>query len=249
MYALPAPHVSLLEFISYGMIGIGLLTLAVIGVGAGILAARRRKPGDTWANGASPADGEDEARRLRILADDREHGFAAWMAPLPAHPELRAPRERAEDLAPFDARTAGFAAAEPAPAEPADVAEHVAPGAGSVVSIAETAIDTKLRDSVGLTLLHAAEEQAYAEIEEHEVAALFADFDRAVGAGLEHLERAQWSAGAWSFYQHDAEGAHCPHCAEAVEKVSGEFRELTARVLSEHTQQFSRADLMAVLAS
>jgi hypothetical protein len=245
MYALPVPHVSLFQFVGYGLIGIGLITLAAVGIGAGVIAARRRKAGDTWANGASPADDDaaaDEARRMRILIDDREHDFAGWMALSPVQPDTRTVEEHAREVTPFDARTTGSVAAEPVdgPVEPAEVAEHVAPGAGSVASIAAIGEDTKLRGPVALAALERAEEAAYAEAEQRAVDSYFTGLDAALDRFRERTVRAD----NWLYYLHGDHPSECPHCTLALEAISDEYR-----MLSTHTSEIPRAELDAMLAA
>jgi hypothetical protein len=241
MYALPVPHVSLLEFISYGMIGTGLVILAVVGIGAGVLAARRRKPGDTWANGASPADAEDEARRIRILTDDREHSFATWLVPLPVQPDMRTSEERARGVAPFDGGSADVAT-DPAlrPAERTEVLEHVAPGAGSVASVAALGEDTKLRGPLALAALERAEVAAYAEAEQRAVDSYFTGLD----AALDRFRAATVRADNWLYYLHGDHPSECAHCALALDAISDEYRLMTT-----HTGEIPRDELDRLLAA
>lgn len=204
-----------------------LLAVAVL-IAAGAWATAWRVLLSGPAAAAPVDDADDRARGLRILADDRARGTAAWMhAPAWAieagypSPAMRTSAERAAGAAPVEV---GKDWVDPMRAD------YTAYGIGSVVSLAAIAEDTKLRGPVALAILHRAEEQAYAEAEQRE----FAAFDAAVADGLARIDRLQANWG-WSFYAHDDAGAHCPACRDAVEEVSGEYRDLVARVLAEPT--------------
>lgn len=184
------------------LIGVGLLGLAAV-----LFLPRPRPAVAGWD---ADEEAADHLRGLRVAADDQEHGDL-WGYPraLPAAPVL-------------DERTAEVVAALPA-AKAAEVVAQVAPGAGSVVSMAAEFADTKLRDSVGLVLLHEAEEAAYAEAESHEVAHYFTGLD----AALARFRAATFRADAWKHYLHDQPGATCP-CCTAADEISGEYRRLLA---------------------
>jgi hypothetical protein len=167
----------------------------------------------------------DRLRRLRIQADDEvwrtTTGFDTRTAELVVDPTLKA-------------------------ADVAEMVHHVAPGEGSVVSVADEAGDTKLRTLAQVAELLAAEVEAYTEAVAREADVVFAAFDAAMREAFARIDRLQAAVSPWSFYQHDDEGARCPHCAEDIAAVSGEYRQIVAAY---DTSAWDVRELRAALAA
>lgn len=220
------------------------LALALIGIGmslfgvAGALWARdramRARPALLVQRPIVPA-AEDIARFLRIRADD-----ALWTAHTPAPAVL-------------DQRTAVLVV-DPTlkPAEVAEMVEHVAPGAGSVVSVADEPVDTRLRTMHEEAELASAWDAATAESAARAAntadGMIFATFRTSMDAALNGFRAATARVDAWAHYLHDAGDTRCPHCTQAVADVSGEYRALVNRVELESTQSWSRHELATILA-
>jgi hypothetical protein len=229
------------------------LTLLAVLIGRTI---REGAAQDPHRAGADLDDEEDHLRFLRISADDA--GLLAWrtgghypaglyrstavaaLPPAPAHTSAHTPAPA------LDARTAELVI-DPTlkAADVAQMVEHVAPGPGSVVSVAAVAEDTRLRGPRATAELEAAEAEAHDEALVRD----FAGFDQAMADAFARLDRLQWRQAAWSFYVHAADGHACPHCTEAVTELTGEYQELTARVLAESTQAMDLRELRAALAA
>jgi len=193
--------------------------------------------GRAWPRATDRRDVEDHLRALRIQADDAH--MTTWRGgathPAGLYPKVLVDQRTAELVVDPTLR----------PADVAEMVEHVAHGVGSVASVAAEAEDTTLRGPLALARLQAAEVAAYDEAFARE----FIGFDEAVAAAFARLDRLQWQAGAWSFYAHNAEGHACPHCTDAVSELTGEYAELTARVLAESTQAMDVRALRAELAA
>ena len=205
-----------------GLVGFTVSILAGIALLA--LFAGRRAPAP-----APVDDAEDRARGRRIADDD-----TLWLIAIGDRPRPIMAIER-------PALTVD-------PVVPDDVAAHVAPGAGSVASVAATAMDTKLRDSVGRAILAAAEVAAHAEETVRADARFFAVFRLRMDQALGRFEAsaAVGRADMWLHYEHDIDDAHCKHCAEAVAEISGEYREMVAGY---DTQAWDARQLRAELAA
>jgi len=229
------------------MLFLALLALTVI-----VRRAIREDGGDPEGWPASTAGYDDHLRFLRITAD--EEAMRGWRGtgqyPATLYRSMTVsplPPASAYTPAPvLDERTAQLVV-DPTlkAADVAQLVEHVAPGPGSVVSVAAITEDTRLRGPRATAELEAAEAEAHDEALVRD----FAGFDQAMADAFARLDRLQWRQAAWSFYVHAADGHACPHCTEAVTELTGEYRELTARVLSESTQAMDLRELRAALAA
>jgi len=196
-------------------------------------AGRRRAALAEQVAWAPPRDDEDHARYLRILADDGD--MAVWYTPT-ARPR------------PLDERTAVLAV-DPTlkPAEVVEMVEHVAHGAGSVVSTAAMAVSTHLRTPAQQAELEAAWDEALLEVPlreaEAEERAFFAEFRGRLNVAVGTFRAATARADHWLAYLHDDE-TECPSCAVALGEISSEYRKLT-----EHTGEMSRRELAELLAA
>ena len=210
-------HPAMLAFFIF-VIAIGAVMLLIGGVRG--LIAQWRAAGAVLADPAGLAPlafgREDEARWARIVRDN-----ADWAAATGS--------KRAIVVDPLTD----------------DVLAHVAPGAGSMASVAAEVGDTKLRSAAEAAEVRAAEAEAYAQAQAEE-----ARLAQAWSSGMwAELDAKLWKIAPWLFYAHDDEGAHCPRCAAAIEHVSGEFAALVERVESETTGEISRRDIEALLAA
>jgi len=196
------------------------VTFALIGLA---LAVRSRQ--------AARQDRADdlEAARLRLLAD----GVDVYDLPVPS----------------WDGRTQALAV-DPTlrRTEVAEMVAHVAPGAGSVASLAHTTQDTRIRSAGQLAELREAEEAAYAEAATREDREFFARFDLVMSVALAGFRERTVRADNWLHYVHDDACADCPHCTAALHEVSDEYAQIVRRVEAQDTGVFSRAELAELLA-
>jgi hypothetical protein len=226
------------------------LAFSVTLVAIGVVLAVHTVIGNRRARAADEVYADDHLRAIRITADDQGY-LHAWNMATPAGVRpVGATLPHRLTVAAFEARTEELVI-DPtlSAAEVAEIVEHVEPGTGSVASVVAATEDTKLRGPAALIRLAVAEEEAYAEAEEREWAALFAGFDRAVAERMLIMNELTAKDWGWVFYQHDAEGMHCPHCQKAVDQVSGEFRAMVARAEGTHTGEIDRRELAALLAA
>jgi len=221
-------------------------TFIAIGIAVAVHAAASHRRD----RAADEAFADDHLRAIRITADDQGY-LHAWNMDTPASVRpVEATLPYRLPVAAFEARTERLVIDPTLSAvEVAEIVQHVEPGAGSVASVIAVAEDTRLRGPAATARLAAAEEAAYAEAEEREWVELFAGFDRAVAERMLIMNELQASDWGWSFYQHDAEGMHCPRCQAAVNAVSGEFQAMVARAERTDTGAFDRRELEALLAS
>jgi hypothetical protein len=212
-------------FIAFTLAALLGLTLT----GAVKVDARRRRK-----HAAQEAADDLEAARLRLVsAGEDPDGIAVWTYGPPAGTVYGTPV---------------VAEPEPLVIDPT-VVEHVAPGAGSLVSFAEAQQDTAMRTSVEAAELHAAEEAAYEAREDEEVRLLMADFDRQMCAALTDFAVGTRKVDRWLHAHHDgASAADCKHCAEAVQEISDEFAQIVAEREATDTGPMNiRAELDALL--
>lgn len=207
-----------------------MIAFAVAGAALAALAALLIR---AWRSYRPVAGLDDDAKADRLRLERIEADDATWTwEGVTGRAQVTPPR------ATFDARTAELVVDPTLKARDlVGVVEHIEHGIGSIATVDAIVTDTKLRGPAELAALHAAELAAYASIDEQEIRLMLQPLDRAMSAALARIDRAQAAAGAWSFYAHDDEGAHCPHCAEAVAAVSGEYRDLLSRVLRESTRE------------
>lgn len=224
------PYLILFAFL-FGAVGVAVWASGVL-----------RRPGtapewggvDAWLT-------DDAARAVRIAADDVER--AAWMhAPAWAIEADRPPV--------LDDRTAHMLTVDPTlrPADVAAIVEQVAPGAGSVASVAAAVIDTRLRTSEMVTELTAAEEAAYAEEAERAERRFFAVFNLHMDQAVQRFQHGTGRADMWLCYLHDGR-TECTACATALAHVSDEFRQIVGRVEREDTQEIDVRELRRELAT
>ncbi len=131
-------------------------------------------------------------------------------------------------------------------ADVATAVEHVAPGVGSVASVAAVAEDTRMRTSAQLRELQAAELEAYAEAPAQEDRLFFAAYDRQMARALTRFDEATARVDQWEAYQHRDNEHECAHCRRAVKENSDEYKLIRSL---DDTGSISRADIDALYAA
>ncbi len=124
--------------------------------------------------------------------------------------------------------------------------EHVAPGVGSVASVAAAARDTRMRTAAEQARLEADWDAAIDEVEKQEVRLFMADFDRQLSKALAAFGQATVRVGNWEAYQHRDNEHECEHCQRAVKETSDEYRLIRSL---DDTGAISRADIEALYAA
>lgn len=127
----------------------------------------------------------------------------------------------------------------------ADVAEHVAPGVGSVVSLAEVDFDTKTcRTPSEQAHLDGVWNEAHAEQERRREIEFWAGFEAAMDRAVDEFRRTDRRI----HRLHVASDTHCPHCREVLEQHSGEFAQLVRDRERTDTREIDRRAVAALLA-
>jgi len=129
------------------------------------------------------------------------------------------------------------------------IVEHVAPGAGSVVSVADAVAPTTMRGPRARAEVAAAEVAAHDEAARRADVDFFARFDRVMEVALAGFRERTVRADTWMHYLHEDATARCAHCAEAVAEVSDEFRLMVRKAEATMTGGYSLTELEALLAA
>lgn len=218
----------------------GLLILATTIVGGAFTIDSLRR-----ARTRRDEDGELEAVERRLIA--------AGELPDPAGPTgtMYTSASVADVEPPVDARIVELTI-DPTltTADVATAVEHVAPGVGSLVSFAAAADDTRMRTSVQLRELEAAEAEAYDEAPAQEERLYYAAFELRWQAMLTDFEVGTRAVRRVNAEHHASVGEHtCTLCMVGVQEISDEFQQIVTRVEAEHTGEIPRADLNRMLAT
>lgn len=227
---------ALAELLDSSPVLAGLALAAVVSVALAVLTVKRRRyrrwSGEVAALRRAVADEQaDRARAARIADDDRLHGW-----PVSTNlddPDRTMPVPRALVVDPVLEALA------------ADVVEHVRPGVGSLVGLADAVADTfECRTPAEQRHLMAVWDEAQEEREARTFVDMFADFDDAMHAAL-----TDFAVGTRAVDRLDHDPNGCPCCWAAVQEVSDEYALLVQRALDTPTGQYSLAQLEAMLSS
>lgn len=195
---------------------------------AWIVADNRRQRVVAYTPGRATAEA---ALAARVAADEEQYAtFRHWQTDRIDGTHIQViPLIRPAPVVSVDERTAEVLAAPDLTAHDLiGVVEQVAPGTGSLGSFTAAVEDTKMRTSVELAALHAAEVEAYDAIEAEEVRLFMAGFDRAVGAALDAFDAATGRVDMWAYYLHESGTDGCPRCEQAVHEVSAEHKKIVS---------------------
>jgi hypothetical protein len=130
-------------------------------------------------------------------------------------------------------------------ADVATAVEHVAPGVGSMASFAAAVEDTRMRTSVQLRELQAAELEAYAMAPAEDDRLFFAGFARRMESAFTRFDQATARVDQWQAYQHQDNEHQCVHCLRAVKETSDEHKLIRSL---DDTGAISQADIDALYA-
>lgn len=213
-----------------------LLIVAAAIVGATV---NRRQAAAVPVPAIGRASAAEVALAARIARDD-DLTFRDWLGSgdgrraftytgETAHIPVIRPVVEVPEVMVIDERTAEVLAAPGLTAHDlVGVVEQVAPGVGSVVSMGDVVEDTGMRTSAELAALHAAEFEAYDEIEANEVRLFMAGFNARLDAGLAQFDAATGRVDMWFHYLHESGHDGCPRCQEALHEVSDEHRRIVS---------------------